>query len=498
MKQTTLIFVLILILAIFLRLNLILPGNIILGFDQYRDLFQAKDILVNGDIKIIGPTAGNNAGLHHGVGFWYLLSFLMFFSKNPISISALLSLFNILALAAVYFLSKKLFNDNKKSLTVALLSAVSIGWIQYSGWISNPVITFLTVPLFFLFLFEYRNGRPKNLVLAAFFLGLSIQFELFMLYLIPVAGILFLALRMKFPNFKTIIFSILSFCFAISSLILTEIKFKGAGVLSLFSAGSKVGGQGSENRLLNTFDRLADIFTQNLIPQNMNLSKIIAVIIIFILFVSLFRNFKSKENRDKYLFLIIYLFSPFTMLVLGYHSAPWFLIGSFGAVVLSITEVLSLLKPRWLSIFAVIVIVVNLINFNLQNNSAYLLEPDRSSILKTQLSVAKYTFTSSNNNSFTINSLTNPLYINYSWSYLYPLFSNKKMPTFSGGDQLEPFSTLEKQTGNEKYLYLLIDKTNRIPSRYMNELINWSDKKSILVETVDFDGILVQKRLLWN
>jgi len=72
------------ILAIFLfafivRFLSVWPANTIIGFDQARDLFDSAKIL-QGDLRIIGPTAGNNPNLHHGVLWLYFMAVPLIFS----------------------------------------------------------------------------------------------------------------------------------------------------------------------------------------------------------------------------------------------------------------------------------------------------------------------------------------------------------------------------------------------------------------------------------
>src|SRR5258708_36974873 len=80
-----------------LRVLSVLPANTIICFDQARDLFTATTIFRDHHLRIIGPTAGNNPNLHHGVLFWYyLIPPLVIFRGNPIGAVIWNSLFNAL------------------------------------------------------------------------------------------------------------------------------------------------------------------------------------------------------------------------------------------------------------------------------------------------------------------------------------------------------------------------------------------------------------------
>lgn len=148
-----------------------------------------------------------------------------------------------------------------------------------------------------------------------------------------------------------------------------------------------------------------------------------------------------------------------------------------------------------------IFIVCSLLALGNLTKSTKLLGEDESSILTNQLRVVDYTYKESAGENFAINSVTNPLYINYIWAYNYPWYGLKRygyLPTWAGGDQLYPYDTLSKLVGNEKYLYLLIDETPRIPQVHKLLAIKWANERSVLEEEKSFGGILVQKRIFSN
>jgi hypothetical protein len=107
LSKPTFLLGLIVLLGLALRIYSIYPNNIILGFDQARDLFMAKTIFTHGDIKIIGPTAGNNTDLHHGIAWiYFVLPAVVVGGGNPFWVSLWNSLFNLLAVFIVYELAR--------------------------------------------------------------------------------------------------------------------------------------------------------------------------------------------------------------------------------------------------------------------------------------------------------------------------------------------------------------------------------------------------------
>ena len=490
-------------LGFLLRFLSVYPANTIVGFDQARDFFDATSIVFDQNLKIIGPTAGNNPNLHHGVLYlYYILVPLITLGGNPIWAVLWNSLFNAGSCIVLFFLNKSLFGSIKAGIFAAIIASVSYQFIQYSGWLSNPTPTIFTVPLFFLGLWKYYLGKNWGLLLASFALGLSIEFELFFLYLIPTAILYWLVLKPKLPSLKLVFSSFLIFCLTTITMILTEIKFHFAGAFSLLGAGGSVGfGKASIDKTLPAFlDKMSSTFALNLSPQNLNLGIILGLFTLIFLIYKLLNKKTTLTEKKAVYFLLLYLCSPVIMLSLGYHNAPWFLIGVPPAIALSTGYILS--KTKLLPSLVLIVLIVwgNLTaNINAFGKPQILLEPDKSSQMSKQLQAIDYTYQSSDHKEFTINTLTNPLYINAVWAYHYKWYGKNKygyLPSFSGGDQLHPYDTLPKTNDKEEFLYLIIDTSPRIPYSYQIFLIEWANKNSKLLEEKDFDGILVQKRLL--
>lgn len=247
------IIILLFVLAITLRLYSIFPNKIILGYDQIRDLFAAKNMWVDKDLKIIGPTAGNNLNLHHGVAFlYYILPPIVIFNGNPFWISVWNCFISSFAVIIIYLFSKSLFKDKVAAAISAYITAVSYYFISYAGWIGNPSPTLVTVPLTFYFLWKFMNGNQKSIIFSLLFLGLSIQFELFFIYLIPVLIGILILFRQKLPNKKIIILSLFVFLLTIFTMIATEIKYNFSGAKDIFGSVfmGETQGQGIINNLL--------------------------------------------------------------------------------------------------------------------------------------------------------------------------------------------------------------------------------------------------------
>ena len=495
-----------------IRILFVIPANTIIGFDQARDLFSATTIFRDHHIAIIGPTAGNNLNLHHGVLFWYYMVVPLIIGKgNPIGVVIWNSFFNALAVVVLYFLGREVFKSKRVGVIAALVTAVSYYYVQFSGWLSNPTGTFFTLPVIFLGFWEYKTGKKWGLPLAFFFLGLTIQFELFFIYLIPTGIVAWIILRPKWPSFRLTVFSVFAFCLATFSMIVTEIKFHFAGIQSILFAGQFVGGTKSSNffsLILDFISKKWETFYLNFWPQNIRIGTLIGVFAVGLL---IFEIFKERKVRQRNLYILLWFFSPAIMFFLGQHNAPWFYIGRPASAILIGSYLISriseachfVVKPNFLvALILLFVVGANLtaVKDSLGKGQA-LLEPDAASIMSDQLKAIDYTYISSMEKPFEINTLTNPLYVNAVWGYQYYWYGKQKyghLPSFVGGDQLYPYNTLPKSNGKEQYVYILIDTTNRIPTSYKIEIVDSANQISKLVEEKRFGGIDVQKRIRFD
>jgi 4-amino-4-deoxy-L-arabinose transferase-like glycosyltransferase len=502
MSRVNWLLLLIFLLGLTLRIVSIYPANIIFGFDQARDFFDAKMIFVDKNIRIIGPTAGNNPNLHHGVAYlYYILPAVVAFGGNPFWVATQNSIFNAATAIVIYFLARSMFNDKKIGLIAAVTTAVSFQFIQYAGWLSNPTVTIFTVPVFFTGLWSYSQGKSWGLPLAAAFLGLTIQFELFFIYLIPTAIIIWLILRPKPPGVKLSAISALSFLFTISTMIATEIKLGFTGIKSILFAGELVGQANRGGFVQSLISLLAtrwEDFYLNFWPQNKIFGLIFGIFSVSFIILETARHSNWKIKRRN-LFLLVWFFSPVLMLILGSHNAPWFLIGRPAAAALTASYIIAKLKSKYLITAALgLIIFLNIkATKNTYGQAQTLLEPDQSAILSRELAAIDFTYQSANGQPFAINSVTNPLYINALWAWNYNWYGKEKygyLPTWLGGDQIYPYNILPAASGNEKLLYLFIDQTPRIPQIHKNAATAWANSFSRVTGEQNLTGITVQKR----
>lgn len=484
------ILVLCFILALVVRIYSVFPYNTIIGFDQARDFFDAYTMVQTHHPRIIGPTAGNNPNLHHGIAFIYYLAVpIALIGPNPMNAVY----FNILIQSSLVFIlsyfSWELFKNRSASITTAVMTAFSYHLTQFSGWLSNPTVTLVTVPLYYLSLWKYRTNEHW-LFLAAFALGASIEFELFFIYLIPVFVLYLFLFRPKLPTIKTAFISIVIFMATTSTMIATEIKYSFSGVIDLLTAGSNVGGN------LPFWNRLHFFSTQLGDQLSLSLAPVFPPLLAVVICIAIYIKTKSKTHRESLAFLYLYVASPALMLFLGAHNAPWFLIGLPPAVITLYAYLFSRAKLPGYIVLAVLIGIGFFKTSANVNSGQKLLEPDQSAILSRQVAAIDYTYKNANGEIFAIDTVTNPLYVNAVWAYSYLWYGRTKygyQPRWLGGDQLPPYNTLTNANGDEKFLFLIEDTTVRIPQVYRDKAVTSIEEKATFVSQQSFDEIRVSQ-----
>lgn len=486
--------------ALSLRILSFYPDRMVFGYDQVEDLLNTKKVVKYHDLVIMGRIAAGSSNTHHGASFfYYMVPPFILGNGNPTTVAIWNSIFNSFSVIILFFLAIKLFGSYKAAILTAILAAVSYQSVQYAGWLSNPTTLVFLVPLFFLCLWFYYKGSDRSLIFSFALLGLIIQSQIFMLYLVFVIPVYWFVLKPKFPNFKTSLLSVLALITGLSTMILTEFKLKFAGVNALlhFSDNFAEAKTSLAVRLNSFVINFIKTFSLNIWPDGGMYAEIFSLLIIFLfIFYIIFR--KNKRDMPGVRFLLIYIFSPFLMLPFGYHKQPWTFIGIIPAVALFAGYIFSKINNK--IVLTVIIAFISFVNiryiFESRNGLDFYIRQEPPSILFNQIGVMDYTYRESGGEPFSINSVTYPLYSNTYWSYHYPWYGIKKygyLPSWRGGDQLYPYNSLSGSAGSEKYSYMIIDNSSSIPLVHRLAGKQWAAKNGKLVKEIDIGGYTVIK-----
>jgi len=412
---------------------------------------------------------------------------------DPRVVAVFFSLLNSLVLIPLMLLAKDLFKNKRLVLFAGLLFVISFEAIQYAAWLSNPAPAVLTVALFFLFLHVWQKGKTYGLYLAILSASLSTQFQFFLIYLfflIPVFGMIF-----KIKTLPKVIG--ISFLLAILGLVnffLAAAKFKTFGniLFGFFNIGTA--GQIDFRSqfgelLLNYINRIAELFTLNFFPTNVFLGGLLAVLVLYFI----------RKN----IFLLFCLLSNLPIFIFGGHSNTY---ASIGLVVPAVLGTVVLLRDLTkfskivVYIICVIIVISNLFAiFKYNGLGQIILVIPNDMNLKNELSLIDKTYELAQNQPFSINTLTLPLWTNTTWAYLYSWYGKNKygfIPSFIGHDQVGLLGSeslkLEKKPLDKTFL--IIEPHVGIPEDRFTLEIGSEESKSKLIEEYLYGELKLQFR----
>lgn len=501
---TAIFLVLLMIIGFILRTYYLKQNNIVFGYDQARDAYIASQI-IQGDLKILGPPV-SLGGFFHGVFYYYFISIPYFLSKgNPVLPIVFLSIFNVAVIPIVYLIGKRLFN-RQVGIFSAIFYAVSFDIIQYSNWLSNPSLAVpCSVILYYgLTLFLFTNKKNLGAILTAIGYGLCFQSQFFLGYLIiPIIFSVFL-FKSKPTKKQILIFAVFTLI-TTSTMILAYFKFGFTfieGIKTMFSGKNQF-----DINSYNFFDtaklisvRLVENFSRVIFPFNSFYA--------FILFIFCFYFFIKKNHHSsvfKSLSLLwVFVLSQAIILPFGGVSTAHINVGLQLPIIIVISAFLiELSKSKKFLSYSLIFILclsslITDLKFNPQGSLIFAIQKPLT--LKNEIEVMEYTYQDSAGNPFSINTVTSPYWINTLWSYLYQWYGQSKYnftPTFHGRDQSGNLSYLTQEINPQtSAFYLIIEPNNGIPQYLIDDSIAYEDSFSKVIETKNFNGVLVQKRQL--
>jgi len=508
MKKYAWIFLLpVLILGFWLRtINF---SQITFTYDQARDAFEALDIWRGDHFRLLGP-ATDLGGLFHGPFYWYMLSPLYHFSNGNIAVvKVFLILFNLVNAAFIYFFSKKLFKNRFVGVLSALLFALSFEAVQYGRWISNPAPAVLTNAIFFYGLWLFVNNRKRALPLMVLGLGLSIQFQFFMTYLFFLILPIFiykLAKKTFTVSRSDILLTFISLL-VFSTFILAEFKFgfQGFKALLKFLSEEKPLFNNGFIAAFNVFmDRIFNTFSLNVFGKNALISGLCTL---SVLIYSLF--FAPGRYKRQVFFLIVWLFSPILLFSFEKNSAQFATIGIlYPAIILTSFTIHQLFVcKKELRVFAVLFVLFVSITqigmvYRYTKNGEVIFAVQDKMLLSDQKKVIDWIYKESRGKPFSLNTVTNPLFINTTWSYLFDWYGKNRygyMPSWVGYPQDGVYGSQVRYTPKNimdgtRY-FLIIEPTPGIPDMYIFVYVRYENSRSTLIKKQQIGGFTVEERI---
>lgn len=490
----------IILLGIILR-SFNIHDTMLFAFDQGRDAQRISDIISLSHFKLVGPES-DIPGVFNGALFYYLLAPFYFLSRlDPNGPVIEIATINALSALLIFYTAKKIFKNNYIALISAFLWSISFEQVAYSHYISNASFNGVSTLIFFLgnalyFLKKKNIGLP----LSALGLAFAISFDFYFIYLLVLYPIFFLIFKKKDLDKKSLLSAVLIFFVILLPFIVSELRFNFTAIKQLIyyfthhGTGSTIK-EFNENASMY-IARLSDLVNYSYFSFN----RIVGIIILFLTLVYFYTTQKDKKII---LLLTFWMFS----------TLPLFL---FKSGVLTVLAVNSSLQGAFILLFAYVIwrffsinkfIGVVLLAIVLLSNMFLLYQTNFAPTklfstepltLNYEKQVIDFTYKKANGKPFSICAVTNPLFNNTVWGYLYNWYGKEKygyVPTWAGLKQPIP-STLPYDTSRMPLRFLIIEPLVGIPQIVPKTTIFLEDKSSIIKDEQSFGGIIVQQREL--
>jgi hypothetical protein len=178
MKNWREIAVVLLVIAGCLGLRLIrIDKDLLIHYDQGRDLLVAYQIWKLHKPTLLGPAADIQGGIFFGPIYYYLIAIPLAFSGgNPVSAMIFLQVLEAISGIFLYIGAKRLFG--RRVAVIGLFwVAVSYGLASYSRWLSNAMPAIALGNVIFYLTAQILTGQQKLIPLLFFTVGVLWQFD---------------------------------------------------------------------------------------------------------------------------------------------------------------------------------------------------------------------------------------------------------------------------------------------------------------------------------
>ncbi len=301
-------------IGVFLRIEGILTNSYAFTYDVGRDLLKVQEIVINGDIPLIGQTTGLG-GLFYGPWWYYILTPSFVLSQgNPQGVVFFMMIVGIGAVLASYFLGKLLWG-RMLGIILAAIMGFSPVMIGYSNQIWNPNIAPFFVLCIFILLEKLFLAKRKFLlyIMLGLLLGLTIDSEILFGILFATGIMIGLLIQYRKKLFNLSFFGVFIGLF-ITFLPRILFEFRHGFIMSKTIITPKENGEGLIS--LSTFlpeipNRLITILNQFSETVSLN-NFIMGVCVAFLILLIIILSFKKIPDACKRLLLfeviIIFVF----------------------------------------------------------------------------------------------------------------------------------------------------------------------------------------------
>jgi len=199
------LFVFLLVLHVFLRF-FELEARMQFTWDQVRDAWVMKDMIVDGKFPLLGTVAKGNSGFFTGPAYYYLLApFYLMTNLDPIAAGIFSGVVSTVTFLALYIITKKIFSHGV-ALCATFLYTVSSSANTFDRVPWNVIFIPFVSLLMLYFLYELLKGNIRSLIPLSIVLGFSFHIHFTSIYYLP---IILLSLPLWPRKKETVIYGII-------------------------------------------------------------------------------------------------------------------------------------------------------------------------------------------------------------------------------------------------------------------------------------------------
>lgn len=222
-QPSTIIVIVILLIAAYLRLNNISGYMTFLG-DEGRDVLVVKRMIVDHKWTLLGPAASVGGFFLGPIYYYFMLPFLWAWRLDPTGPAVMVALFGTATVYLVYRAGRDMFNA-QVGIIASVLYALSPVVIAYSRSSWNPnIVPFFSLLTIYL-LWQYaRTAMLRTIILVGISIGIGLQLHYLFLFLVPVAVVWTLIHDTAATRFRSWIVGALGFIVGYSPFLLFELR----------------------------------------------------------------------------------------------------------------------------------------------------------------------------------------------------------------------------------------------------------------------------------
>jgi hypothetical protein len=336
----------ILVLAFLLSSRMIISGDFFYLFDQARDYLLVKEIIDTKSITLIGTHSGMGGFFHGPLWLYMLIPIYLLGHGNPLAFAHFYILLNLITVLIAFLVGLKLYGKIG-GLVISFLIAISPAlWASTPNFIGVNMVPMVFLGLFY-FLVKYIRGDQRSFIFAAFFAGLSLQFETALpLVFISTLLVIFFVNKKAIKDLKLIILSIIAFTISIATFILFDLRHNflmSTTVLKSFSQDKTAKDYlDITQRIPSHIESLVNTYRSILFKDDLFFLFIITAILLFASF--LFLKTKNKYKKE---FFILLLYPSLVFILFIFYPYPIYREYVFGLLIPITFAFYLAIKQSW-------------------------------------------------------------------------------------------------------------------------------------------------------